>query len=195
MANETRQTKMKRQIDELYRAYGEFAVQFEHLIDGTRMAIADILQHEGLHNQQVANIILADLTAAPLRNLFGSLVGETKNLDKNDRRIFDNVLKRMQALTERRNEIIHGTWYIGWTSEVDDDFSIASGVKLHKSNKGGAVKSFKHSVTDFENLSKEAVALSNVVLRIYSCFHAGRSLALNFKVATDGKVSVPDAKK
>jgi hypothetical protein len=191
MNEEERHKKFKDQTGELYRAYGEFALKFEHVCYAVHTALVFMLHMEGLKNQQVANVLLVGLTADPLRSMFAALVAETQKLDNQEKKIIDSVLKRFQALTEKRNDVIHGTWFIGWANPSDTDFSVASGLKHHRSNKGASVKSFNFGVEEFQALTQEAEALAAIFQRLRGCFVGGFSVSGNFKVADGGHVSVP----
>lgn len=191
MNEEERQQKFKVQTGELYRAYGEFAVKFEHVCHAVHTAMVFMLHMEGLKNQQVAHVLLAGLTADPLRSMFAALVAETQQLDNQEKKIIDSVLKRFQSLTEKRNDVIHGTWFIGWANPSDIDFSVASGLKHHRSNKGASARSFNFGAEEFQVLTQEAEALAAIFQRLHGCFVGGRSVSKNFKVADGGHVSVP----
>jgi len=191
MNEEERQQQFKDQTGELYRAYGEFAVKFEHVCHAVHTAMVFMLHMEGLKNQQVAHVLLAGLTADPLRSMFAALVAETQQLDNQEKKIIDSVLKRFQGLTEKRNDVIHGTWFIGWANPSDIDFSVAPGFKHRRSNKGASVEPFNSGAGEFQVLTREAEALTAIFQRLHGCFVAGRSVSENFKVHDGGFVSVP----
>lgn len=71
-----RQERWKKDTDVLYRAIGEFVVTFEHACYAIQDCIIFLLHKEGLRNQAAAQIMLAGVTADPIRTLFESLVGE-----------------------------------------------------------------------------------------------------------------------
>lgn len=191
MNEDERQKKLKEQSDELYRSYGEFAVKFEHVCYAIHTAMVFMLQMEGLKNQKVAQVLLAGHTADPIRSLFSALVAETQSLDQTDKKILDSVLKRFQVLTEKRNDVIHGAWFIGWASATDTDFSVAPGYKHHRSNKGAASKTFRYSPADFQGLANEAEALAAIFQRMKGCFLFGYDVSKNFCVDENGQVSIP----
>lgn len=191
MEKEERQNNFHDQTGELYRAYGEFAVKFEHVCHAVHTAMVFMLHMEGLKNQQVAHGLLAGLTADPLRSIFAMLVAETQQLDNQEKHIVNSVLKRFQKLTERRNDVLHGTWFIGWGHPSDTDFSVASGIKHHRSNKGASSKSFKFSTVEFQVLTREAEALAAIFQRLHGCFVGGYSISRNFIINDNGIISVP----
>lgn len=192
MTEEQRQQKLKEQSNAQYAAYGEFAVKFEHVCQAVHTAMVFMLLKEGLRNQQVAHVLLANLTADPLRTLFAALIAETQQLTSQEKKIIDSLLKRFQSLTEKRNDIIHGTWFIGWASTDATDFSTISGFKHHRSSKGASAKSFKYTVNDFQILTKESESLHKLFMRLHGCFSCDFSVIKNFIVDEHGFVSSPN---
>lgn len=106
-------------------------------------------------------------------------------------KVLGNVLKRIQKLTEQRNDIIHRTWFIGWASAEQEDFSIAPGWKFQSTNRGPEFKPLYYTETEFNGLSREADELTGIVLRIHGCLMLDRRFVDNFDVAADGTVRLP----
>lgn len=194
MDEDKRQELREEQSAELYRAIGEFTVKFEHVCHALQTTIIFMLHKAGLQQQSVAHVILAGLTAEPLKTLFAALVAETQTLDDDEHKIVNNALMRFQSLTEKRNGIIHSTWFIGWGNEQTTDFSTADAFKYHKNKQGAAYKSLKHTVEDFALVTAEATALAGIFQRLNGCFVGGFKVAKNFSVESDGTVSVPNPK-
>jgi hypothetical protein len=107
-------------------------VKFEHACHAIQFGIIGLLACAGLQNQGVAQIIVAGLTAEPLRKLFQSLVAQSQILNDNEKKILNIMLKRFQELTNERNDIIHSMWFVGWGDENTTDFSQVKGMKYHK---------------------------------------------------------------
>lgn len=191
MNESERRERRKNDTDELYREIGEFVVKFEHVGHAIQTGIIFLLDGAGLHNQNVTQILLAGLTAEPLRTLFESLVAETQQLNTNEQVIVKDALNRFQKLTQNRNDIVHSIWFIGWGNEQSTDFTDASGIKFHKDMKGAKVKSFKRKAADFAKLSEEAESLVEIFRQLHGCFVGGFRVEKNFVISTDGHVSVP----
>jgi len=190
--NETeRKEGWERDTNELYRSIGEFVVKFEHVCSAIQTSIIFLLDRAGLHNQSITQILLAGLTADPLRTLFESLIAETQVLDDIERKIVKVALNRFQKLTEERNDIVHSVWFIGWGNESTTDFSEVTGMKFHKNKGGAVVKSFGRKADDFVKLSEEADLLSKIFLRLHGCFIGGFKVRNNFVLSESGLVSVP----
>jgi len=178
----------KNQTKELYASLGKFMVKFELVCHNMRVAITFILDNSGLKNQQVANIILTGQTAEPLKSILRSLIGETVQLNENEQKVIKNIFGRIQQLIENRNNIVHGTWFIGWSNDAMTDFSEASGFKLYKNKDGSATKIYRNKKEDFEKLSKEAEIISELVLRLDGCILGKMSIEKNFNFDEDGNV-------
>ncbi len=192
--NETqRQEKYEKQTEELYAAIGRFAVKFEHVCHAMHSGIASILQGDELQSQRFANAVLEGLTAEPLRRIFSALVAEVRGdqLVDNEKRIFANILKRITELTERRNDIIHRMWFVGWAAPADEDFSKVAGWKFANTNKGVEFRALEYTAADFDLRSVEAEELATLIDRLNGCLHLGRPFANNFLLETDGTVRPP----
>ncbi len=176
------------QTSELYTNIGEFVVKFEHVCHAMQTAITFMMHGQGLQNQQVANILLAGYTADPLRTLFESLIGELTNLNDKEKKIIKNIFSRVQKLTEKRNDVVHSTWYIGWGNKQTQDFSEAPGHRLHKNKQGAALKAFNYKAEDFSVLVEEAEKLSSLVMRLHGCMVGSFSIEKNFKTNDAGNV-------
>jgi len=170
------------QTHELYASIGEFIVKFEHVCHAMQTTITFIIHGQGLKNQRVANILLAGYTADPLRTLLESLIGETVDLNNNEKNIIKNIFSRIQKITEKRNDIVHSTWFIGWGNETTQDYTDAPGHKLHKNKQGAALKAFNYKSDNFSEFVEEAEKLSSLVLRLHGCITSGFSIEKNFKV-------------
>lgn len=178
----------KNQTNELHASIGKFLVNFELVCFNMRTAIISILYDSGLKNQQLANIMLARHTAEPLRSILRSLIGETVQLNENEKEIIKNIFARIQKLIESRNNIVHSTWFIGWSNKTMIDFSEASGFKLHRNKDGEDTKTFKYKKEDFKKLSKEAEILYKLVLRLHVCVSCNFSIEKNFEFDENSNV-------
>ena len=170
------------QTSELYANIGEFVVKFEHVCNAMRTAITFMLHNQGLKNQQVTSILLAGYTAESLRTLFESLIGELIKTNDIEKKIIKNIFSRIKELTEKRNDVVHSTWYIGWGNEHTQDFSEAPGHKLHRNKKGVSLKIFRYKAEDFSKLAEKADKLSSLVMRLHGCINNGYSIEKNFKI-------------
>lgn len=168
------------QTDDIYRAIGKFSVKFEQLVFYMGQGITFFLSQSGLKNQQLSNIVLADQTAYPMKTMFGAMIYELVSLGDEERLIVREILKQVQALIDRRNDIVHSTWFVGWASPSDTDFGEVSGLKLTKGTSGAGVKGFSFTSTDFDQFSDECDSVSTLVNRLRIVVMSGRSIEANF---------------
>ena len=112
-----------------YEALGRFVEAFESMVEETRASSIDILAQDEGHRKLV-NVSLhhSALSAKPLfeimRALFAELLKRPDlNLETKDRETFSGVLSDIageySVLTNVRNNLLHGTWYIGYSSSDD----------------------------------------------------------------------------
>ncbi len=192
MENE-RKAEFDQQTAELYEAVGKFAVRFEHMCQALRSGITFMLQRHGLANQNVATLLLADLTAFPLQNIFSSVLAETVELTDDGRRIINNIMKRCQKLTEERNDVIHNAWYIGWASPQQTDFHETTAMKPHRDKKGGEFKVFKRTAEDFLKLVDLADELTALVNRAWGCVATNSRIENNFEIDPEGNARLTES--
>jgi len=181
----------KSHTDEIYRAIGKFVVEFELICYWIRFGITFILHNEGLHNQNVTQILLARIGAEELRSSFESLVNELYNLNDIEKKIFKNAIKRFQDLITDRNNVVHSTWFVGYGNENSTDFKTTVGHKPDKNKSGVKWKSFSYTAENFHNLTKEANSLANIFQRLQGLLTAGISFDNEFKIDENGEVRVP----
>lgn len=161
--------------DLLYHAIGRFAVAFEILIDKIRQCIVHGLLKNGLTEPDLAQLLVANQTAASLRKLLGAMFANLYPKDEDGRRKVLRLLKRIEKLTSERNLVLHGTWDIGdpfWT----DDYGIAEGRNVKASEKEGIKTEWmEFSPNDFHELTDEAEALAELVTTLLVCAFMGDS--------------------
>ncbi len=172
-------SEFDRQVAELYRAIGEFAVQFEHVTWAMQLGVISLLTHAGLRNQAMAQVVVADLTAAPLASMYQSLVAEARSLSDDERRICDAIFKRTKALIETRNDVIHSTWFVGWASSKADDVSRVDGQKQTRGKRGSDIKQLVNDADGFKRHAQECDYVAGLLRRLFGLLLGGRDLALH----------------
>lgn len=187
-----RQKKYDEQTGELYQAIGKCSVKFEHVTFAMQQAIIFMLHKGGLNNQRLANVLLADLTAYPLKSIFQAMVPESSQLSTTEQAICDKIFARTQKLIERRNDIIHSTWFVGWASSSDTDFSEVTGTKQARGKRGADFKSFNHTVVEFEDFAQECDEVTNLLRRLSACVTSDFKIAKNFIIDANGNLSTPN---
>lgn len=188
MNSDERAKTYTEQTDDIYRAIGKFSVKFEQLVFFMCQGIRSILSQQGLRNQQLASIILADQTAYPIQSMFGSMIYEVTELNDTERLIVKEILKKVQVLIKKRNDIVHSTWFVGWASPSDTDFTEVSGQKLNKGTFGSKVKSLEFTSADFDQISDECDSVSTLIQRLWAVVILDKSIDANFYINDSGSV-------
>ncbi|MEN9967335.1 MAG: hypothetical protein RL036_568 [Actinomycetota bacterium] len=135
MEDQVRQAAYEAQTAESYRLLGEFVAEFELLM----FTMRSVLEREiggGPGGQLGVQALTVELTAWPLSKAFNSyalcrITGNT--IAQKAIRLFKDDF---QKLIETRNDLVHGTHFIGWVSQEQVDFSKPEMLRL-KNKKGG----------------------------------------------------------
>jgi hypothetical protein len=131
---------------EQYEALGRFVVAFEAMVNEVRDCSINLLLTE---DEVSALVDIAFhhpvLTAKPLFEIFRALIVEFLNLPDitittKDRDTFQGVLKTIATeyfeLTNIRNTLLHGTWYIGYSTPDDPNAETFSLRKFKPTSSG-----------------------------------------------------------
>lgn len=189
MDNPDRHELHREQTDDLYRAIGKFAVKFEHLVFSMRLGIGFILSKHGLADQQLSNIMLAELTAQPMKNILASMIPQIMELSDTDKHILKSILKRVQFLIDKRNEIIHSTWFVGWARTTDTEFDTVHGYKLTREKSGIGAKSFRFRSEDFDKFSDDCDLVAHLVKTLWGAVVNGDKITDDFVISEDGEIT------
>ncbi len=195
MKDEEKNLISKQQTNELYTSIGKFAVHFEHICQELRSGIIWMLHEHGLTNQQITCILLHDLTAFPLQSIFQSLIAETVDLSVKSKQIIKNIMKRCQDLTEKRNNLIHNAWFIGWASPEQIDFSETTAMKPHRNKHGGGFKVFKITSDEIQKLINDAIELTILTNRLWICITNKFEIENNFFINEESNAQTQSFKK
>ncbi|MFN3343149.1 MAG: hypothetical protein ACK40M_10660 [Flavobacteriales bacterium] len=171
--------KYKLQTNKLYSAYGKFAVEFEQMCESIRHCLIFTLHSSGLKEQKFARILLADQTASPLISKLTAFVAEVYSKEPDKVKYLQPLFKFCIDINEKRNEIIHGTWYIGWASAEQTDFSRANGAKDKITKKGIRNDGLDFSVAEFHELSEKIIKANEMIRRLSVCITRGADLKKN----------------
>ncbi len=181
---------------EVYEYIGRFCVEFEQMCRTMEVCARTIIHSQGLTNDAISEILLADYTADPLRTLLHSLIGQTVVEDDRELEICSKIFNYIQKLTKNRNDLIHSKWYligVGGEKEVEEVF--AYGVKLHANKEGSATKKIdfdKPRLSELIDQCKEASIMISLLVR---CVMDVRSFKECFSIEKDKLVINYDALK
>lgn len=177
------------QVKDLYAAIGKACVDFEHLCHSLRVTILHMLQAHGLSNQRVSQVMMADLTAQPLLSIYQALIAETLKLTEGEQRICDKLCSQIKSLIERRNDIVHATWFVGWAGSEDKDFSKTNGHRWKRGKAGSMLKGENLEAEDFLSFAGDCLAVANIVMSAALIHIDGCRIENNYCITPAGKVA------
>jgi hypothetical protein len=186
MPKTEREAQACAQEHDLYAAIGRFVVEFEHVCRAMEECIVGVPGKDGLETEGLARAPLVGLPAGRLFKSFKAVVTELHKNDPEDMRILENVSKRIGDLIEKRNDVIHRTWFIGWDHSKDS--SKAEGEKFKRTKRGAESQRLEVTVDQFESLSWEAEELSDIVTLVGGCMVEGFPFSMWLMVGQDGTV-------
>lgn len=133
--DESKEERRQRQTKEQFEALGRYVQAFEAMVHELREGISWLTPTRDAGNYIVRAITNHRvMTAQPLLDIYrivSVVVLQSEACTLNDAEkgtaalILDNIFKRAKTAIEGRNEIIHGTWHIGWQSsghDADEDY-------------------------------------------------------------------------
>ena len=109
------------------------------------------------------------------RNLLTVIVTEMMPaLDSRQRDITLEILKQLdrdyKELVRRRNQLLHGTWYIGWASSQDSDFSDITVTKFKWKATGESTPPPLKDADELKSLCEECDRVGNEIRSIWALF-------------------------
>jgi len=116
---------------------------------------------------------------------------EARGNDAADERIVDNILKRVQLLIERRNDVLHRVWFVGVALVDQTEFDRVASLRFKNTNRSPEFKRLKYSMEDFDRLSDEAEELKGLIDRLDACLVSTEPYSTDFLVDNDGTVRKP----
>lgn len=160
------------QTNELYQALGGFVSNFELLVQNLRTALVFLMSGNN-GRQDFIQSALAELSADPMLRVFKATFaiainecgGDEKQLARG-RDVLKDVCRRTQDMIAIRNEIVHGTWFIGWAGVGDEDFSVASGGKTKNTRDGVEHRQIDRTKVEFDLHSESCLQLADLINRL-----------------------------
>ena len=188
MSPEERQKRYDEQTKDLYAGLGEFVASFELLIFwGLRRELISLWSGNSRELQQLVQPAVADLTADPILKIYQATYstaiqqsGLSSEEKSEGEKILAAVCKDVREIIKTRNEIVHGTWFIGWASSEDTDFSIADGIKPTNTKGGVEHRSISRTRADFDKHIDECRRLKDLLMRIGGVVQMQRPFSTNF---------------
>lgn len=197
--SEELQKKYDEQTTEQFAAIGHFVQEFGQICYWLQFDFIQLLSDNGLKDQAISNIVIGNraITAEPLIQIMEGLVGHLLDEENENERIgkevFRHAANRFRNLVKIRNDIVHGTWFIGWGNDAKTDFSKISGVKLNPNRNGFEIKNLPHSIEEIRKHIDEAKQLDLLFRKFFACWFHGRMepgkgvFVRNFTKTSDGR--------
>jgi hypothetical protein len=174
--------------------------EFEQMVGIVRMSCILLTSEFTSDGQRLMSIVFHhnSLTAAPLFDIMRALYAELakeKDLPQPERHTLRSILKQIAKaygdLVTSRNSLLHGTWFVGWASSEDQDFSELK-IDKHKVTAEGLVQvDLPKHVDDLKALAKRAADTNAMLFRLFVAFTQGSSISANFIKNSDGSWSMP----
>ena len=171
----------------LYPTIGEFAVSFEGICHALRMGISNILEHAGLKDSTLPDILVGDLTIFPLQNIYRALLVQTYKLTEDELKIIDNLFTRVTKLAEERNRILHCRWCIDFKDLQDIRELLLTGYKPGYSKRGTKPSPFKFPISEIKKLIRIIRELDDLIYQLNLCIYAGRAIGSRFQLNSKGQ--------
>src|SRR6476620_3900097 len=124
-SEESREDKLKRQTTASFAALGKFVQEFELMVHAMRITCAMFFGDKQpignlfIFHQLVPVKVLVDCTRAIFEtSIERTLVGVWNDASINmARTILSQIQGDIEKMMKLRNNLLHGTWNIGWASE------------------------------------------------------------------------------
>jgi len=123
MTEPTLRDRREKNTKEQYEALGRFVEAFEAMVDKARSVSIELLSRSAAHEDLVTIALHHPaMTAKPLFEIMRAIIAEVLKDDHhklhNDRHLFAAVLRQISAeymtLVSTRNNLLHGTWFVGY---------------------------------------------------------------------------------
>ena len=176
-----RDKNTKKQYEEL----GRFVVAFEEMINDVRELCIFILADLDLSLQTFVSVAFHHqaLTAKPLLDIIRTLIAEVGKdkdarkkykIEDNSQKIMEGVLdlisKEYMDLANTRNNLLHGTWYVGFTGPEDLEGREFYVKKLGTTKTGLTPLELPKTDGELHDLTKRCGKVRYWLLSINSCF-------------------------
>lgn len=172
-----------RLANEVFCELGRFSVKFEHVVSAMAYAITFTLQKNGLRNQQLAHIVLAEQTAYPIKSMLQAMVAQVAQLDESERGVVNRIFKRVQDLIDHRNQLLHSFTVVGAADE-GQEFA-ADGFKLSRGRTGSGTKDHRMSATALRELCSECTAVESLINGLQIAIMTERKIGACFSMSND----------
>lgn len=169
--------------DSAYAELGKFVEAFELMVLMLRSGCVLILSSPAPKWQPLIQIPFnhSSMTAKPLADIFTAILGTmmndqetimSMNIDKKELDTFKGILSQVRAdcekIANKRNNILHGTWFVGINPD-QEDISKFVVQKLTTTSTGlKLVESTPKNIEDIKEITKECSTLRDTICLLFS---------------------------
>jgi hypothetical protein len=132
MSDSGQSPKYQKNTKEQYEALGRFVEAFELMVDEVRTTCIKLMgPTPNIFDSTLPEIAFHHqvMTAKPLfeimRAMIAQLIKDPDAVEDEERPIFSGVLAQISKgytdLTNMRNNLLHGTWFVGYVTDTGDD--------------------------------------------------------------------------
>jgi hypothetical protein len=164
---------------EQYTALGRFVEAFEALVNETRDCCLEIVLGSGVANIRLVEIAFHHqaMTAKPLFEILHAMIAEIIKEpiapEYPEREIFSQVLKQINKeymdLANKRNNLLHGTWFIGYSSPDDPDSKTFQIRKFRTSQNGLKQLELPTEASELDALTIRCIAARDWLSLLCAC--------------------------
>jgi hypothetical protein len=203
-----RDEKFRAQTSEQFEALGRFVGSFALLVDAVRTASYFFLSRGDPKHGQLVNVVLfhQSMTANPLfeimRGLYAMLIVEYPDRFKPEEVVVINSVllycaREYGKLANLRNDLLHGTWHIGWASPDQQDFSTMHVQKFRVGKTGYKLADgLPQSAEELRALAKRCDDLTLLLNRVYGsvlgAYMAAKESRVRFNVRQEKDRWLPE---
>lgn len=194
------ETKRKVAITKIYAAMGRLAAQTEHTNQSIISSITFLFlkKSEGKLDTCFPEIAFSTYNFQNSKRTWESLFGHIINNEGEfSKKVLKAISKKLDKISQKRNDLIHSTMFIGWGNENTEDWSLPDRIKPKRSIEGISYDLTKYSAEDIQNVIKDmlecqdlVVGFSMLVLNLNDSFSGSieERLKRNFSFANDGSI-------
>ena len=166
---ETPEQKRERQTQAIYAAIGRYVEAFEQLVLIIRTACVLITSGNSGQQQRLMNVVFnhRSMSADNLFRIFRSLMAEILKdapISAEDHDIITSALtqadKEFQDVVSKRNDHLHGTWFVGAGNSASEDWSVPGFIRMKATNQGLDIMPGPRASTDIDALAADCERLN-----------------------------------
>jgi hypothetical protein len=152
----------RRQTDDAFRAVGRYVVVFSQLIGRMRNTLAERLSEGRTVPPAVPELALGEATAQQIAVAFFSICRFIGQFDKSEQKIEAKLRNEVNAIIEKRNDVAHGDWWIGFAPYDADRINLPTLVRI-RPLRADFEKVVELSAADLDAQSDDVVQLINIL--------------------------------